>query len=130
MMIKRTGAGTAEDPYVYTPYYLENPSKYAAGAITADYVQLGYTIPGVDGYAKSLSADQRFKFAALTGAVGASSTTYLAAYYYYPRYDVSAVFVGGYWNAGRICSPVYFYLDHHPSHSYFHRLARLFVTRF
>ena len=129
ILIQRAGAGTVEDPYVYTPHYLSDPRKYAAGVITADYVGLRYTLPDVDGYAKTLGFDSRFNFAALTTEVGASSTTYLAGYYYYPRYDVCVVFVGGAWGNGRLCSPVYFYCGNHPSHSAFFRLARLFVTR-
>lgn len=125
VLVQRTGTG----PYVYTPFLLSDPRKYAAGVITADYVELRYKLPGVDGYAKALSFDSRFDHAALTNEIGAASTTYLAAYYYYPRYDVCVVCVGGYWNFGRYCSPVYFFCGHHPSLSYVFRLARLFVTR-
>ena len=128
VLIKRMGTGTAEDPYVYTPYYLSDPRKYAAGAITADFVGLSYKMATVDGYAKALGYDARYKWARLTDDVGASSTTYLAAYYYYPRYDISAVCVGGYFSLGRYCSPAFFYCDPAPSISHFNRLSRLFVT--
>lgn len=129
ILIERTGEGTGESPYIYTPCYLSDPLKYNAGSITSDYVKLSYTIPGVDGYAKTLGYDARYKLARITDAVGASSTTYLAAYYYYPRYAVSAVFVGGCWSNGRNCSPVFFHCYFSPSDSAFYRLARLFVTR-
>jgi hypothetical protein len=126
ILIQQTGSGTTGDPYVYTPYYLKDPRKYNAGTITADYVKLGYTIPGADGYAETLGYDARYKLARLTDAIGASSTTYLAAYYYYPRYAVCVAFVGGGWISGRYCSPVYFYCNNAPSYSNINRLARHF----
>lgn len=129
ILIRRSGTGTTEDPYAYTPHYLPDPRKYAAGAITADYVELSFKLPGVDGYAKMLGTDYRYRFAALTIEVGASSITCLAAYYYYPRYEVCAVFVGGYWPDGRYCSPVCFHCYNRPSPSFIFRLARLFVSR-
>lgn len=129
ILIQRRGAGTTEDPYTYRPYYLPDPRKYAAGVITNDYTELQYDIPSVDGYAKSLWQDSRQKYIGLTKEVGASSTTWLSAYYYYPRYDVCVVFVGGHFNLGRLCSPVYFYCLYPPSASDIHRLARLFVSR-
>ena len=129
ILIERTGEGTGEAPYVYTPHYLPNPTKYSNGAITADYIKLNLSLPGADGYAKSLAADRRFRCIGLTDILGASSTTYLAAYYYYPRYAICVVYVGGYWNNGRACSPVFFLCVYAPSDSYVDRLARLSVTR-
>jgi hypothetical protein len=129
VLIQRTGSGEVGDPYVYTPHYLPDPTKYSGGAITEDYVQLNYSIPGSDGYAKSLGVDPRYRHVALTNEVGASDTTYLSDYYYYPRYEVGVVFVGGYWSGGRRGGPVYFFCGAHPSSSDLYRLARLFVTR-
>jgi len=129
ILIERTGEGTSEDPYVYTPHYLPDPTKYSSGAITTDYIKLNLSLPGVDGYAKSLAADKRFRFIGLTDILGASSATYLAAYYYFPRYAICVVFVGGYWDAGRDCSPVCFGCSVASSASYINRLARLSVTR-
>ena len=94
-LIKRNGTGTTESPYTYRPYFLPDPRKYANGVITSDYVELQYDLPQADGYAKLLGQDSRFKHIGLTKELGAASTTYLAAYYYYPRYDVCVVFVGG-----------------------------------
>lgn len=128
-LIQRNGAGTSEDPYTYTPYIINDPREYANGVITTDYTKLNYNVSPSDGYVKTLGVDSRFKFAALTIEVGASSTTFLAAYFYYPRYDICAVFVGGYWISGRFCSPVFFHCYFAPSDSSFNRLARLFVTR-
>lgn len=41
---------------------------------------------------------------------------------------VCVVFVGGNWNNGRNCSPVYFNCNIHPSNSNINRLARLFIV--
>lgn len=130
ILIERTGEDTAEAPYVYTPHYLTDPTKYSSGEITADYIKLNLSLPGTDGYAKSLAVDKRFKSIGLTDGLGASNATYyLAAYYYYPRYAVCVVSVGGLWNSGRLCSPVFFSCFFAPSDSLFYRLARLSVTR-
>lgn len=129
LLIQRSGVGTTEDPYVYTPHYLPDPTKYAAGAITEDYTKLNLSLPIADGYAKSLGADKRFGFIGLTDMLGAASTTWLAAYYYYPRYEVCAVRVGGGWSLGRLCSPVSFNCASRPSHSHIFYLARLSVRR-
>ena len=102
VLVERTGAGTEGSPYVYTPYYLSDPRKYANGAITADYVKLNYKLPQSDGYAKTLGFDSRYKHVRLTNEVGGSSTTYLAGWYSYPRYDIGAVFAGGGWYGGVI----------------------------
>lgn len=128
-LIKRNGAGTTESPYTYKPHFLSNPRKYSNGTITSDYIEVQYNLPQVDGYVKTLQQDSRYKHLVLTKEVGASSTTYLAAYYYYPRYDICVVFVGGNFIAGRYCSPVYFYCTNTPSNSNFYYLARLFVSR-
>lgn len=126
ILIQRTGT---EGNYTYTPNFLADPRDYAAGVITADYEELDFTLPTSDGYATSLAQDGDHPIAALTDAIGASSTTYLAAYCYYPRYDVCVVFVGGSWLIGRSCSPVYFYCYFRPSYLAIDRLARLFVGR-
>jgi hypothetical protein len=128
LLIKREGAGTTESPYTYTPYFLNDPTLYNAGAITADYIKANFTIPGADGYVMTIGKDSRYPFVFLTTVIGASSTTYAAAYYYYPRYDVCAVRVGGYWDIGRLCSPVYFSCYYAPSDSFILYLARLFVS--
>jgi hypothetical protein len=130
ILIERTGTGTVEDPYVYTPYIINDPRNYANGVITADYTKLNYNISPADGYAKSLGVDSRFKDATLTVEVGASSTSYLSGYYYYPRYDVCVVFVGGNWHYGRRCSPVSFNCNNHPSNSNINRLSRLIYSRY
>lgn len=129
ILIERTGEGTDEDPYVYTPHYLPDPTKYSSGALTADYIKLNLSLPGADGYIKSLAVDKRFRLIGLTDLLGASSTTYLSAYYYYPRYAVCVVSVGGNWSNGRRCSPVYFDCYFAPSDSSLARLARLSVSR-
>lgn len=129
VLIKRSGLGTTEDPYTYRPYILDDARLYSSGAITSDYIELNYDIAQTDGYAKTLGQDLRYPYASLTNEIGASSTTYLSGYYYYPRYAVSVVFAGGGWSYGRGCSPVFFSLLNSPSYSSLYRLARLFVTR-
>lgn len=127
VLVKREGE---EDNYSYIPYYLEDISKYANGALTEDYVRLNYEMAKDNGYAKSLGIDERFEHVRLTDEIGASSTTYLAAYYYIvSSYDLRAVFVGGTLSLGANCSPVYFSCHLSPSHSHWNRLSRLFVTR-
>ena len=129
ILIQRTGAGTVESPYVYTPFYLPDPRKYSNGVITADYIELNFKLSSTDGYAKTFGIDSRYKWIGLTKEVGASSTTYLAAYYQFPRYDVCVVCVGGGFNHGRSCSPVCFSCDSAPSGSSIARVSRLFVSR-
>lgn len=128
ILIQRTGQGTPESPYVYTPHYLEDPTKYNAGTLTADYVKLRFTLPGTDGYGKSLGVDSKYRLIGITDTLGASTTTYLADYYYYPRYEICVVVVGGNWYSGRSCGPVYFNCVYPPGDSSINRLARLFVA--
>ena len=117
-----------EDNGDHQPYLLKDPKKYNNGTITADYVKLGYTVSKTEGYAKTLGTDPEYPFAAITNQVGASSNTYLGAYYWTSTNPITVAFVGGNWNAGRVCSPVCFSLGDTPSDSYVDRLARLLVT--
>lgn len=117
-----------EDNGDHQPYLLKDPKKYNNGTLTEDYVKLGYTVSKTEGYAKTLGVDSEYPFAAITNQVGASSNTYLSAYYWTSTNPITVAFVGGYWNAGRICSPVSFYLTDTPSSSAVYRLARLLVT--
>ena len=117
-----------EDNGDHQPYLLKDPKKYLNGTITADYVKLGYTVSKTEGYAKTLGVDSEYPFAAITNQVGASSNTYLSAYYWTSTNPITVAFVGGYWISGRACSPVCFTLTATPSSSYVHRLARLLVT--
>lgn len=118
-----------EGAYEYYPHYLEDPTKYAAGALTDDYTKLSYKVGDTGGYAKTLGMDKRFPHVRLTDEVGASSTTYLAAYYWAPNGDTRVPFVGGFLHNGRHCSPVCFYCNISPSNSHWFRLSRLFVSR-
>lgn len=124
VLVKKEGD---EGPYI--PYYLEDPTKYVNGDITDDYVKLSYKLADKNGYVKTLGRDERFKHVRLPNRVGASSSTYLAAYYWIQNSPlVRAVFAGGYWNDGRTCSPVSFHCNDSPSNSALGRLSRLFVT--
>ena len=110
------------------PYLLKVPKKYNNGTLTGDYVKLDYTVPKESGYAKTLGVNPKYPFAAITNEIGASSNTYLSAYYYTNTNPLTVAFVGGHWGDGRACSPVGFYLLCTPSYSGVDRLARLFVT--
>ena len=109
-------------------YWLSDPKKYNDGNITSDYIKLNYEVPSTEGYAKTLGVDKKYPFAAITNEVGASSNTYLGAYYYTNTNPITVGFVGGDWYNGRHCSPVYFCLAVTPSYSIVDRLARLFVS--
>lgn len=128
LLVKRYGAGTEAEPYTYKYEYLPEPWKYANGTITADYIEANYELPGTDGYAKTISEDSRYPFLIGTTELGAGSTNYAAAYFYYSRNAVSAVRVGGTVFNGRNCSPVFFYLNDTPSYSSWNSRARLFVS--
>ena len=129
VLVQRSG----EDPdYVYTPYYLPDPTKYAAGAITPDYVPLNYGMAGSSGYVTELGRDDRFPHVMLPVAVGGSSTTYFSDYYWYPANPdsngVTAVSAGGAWTSGRNSGPFFVYSYSSPSSSYVYRRARLLTT--
>lgn len=128
MLVKREGEAA---PYSHIPYYLPDPTKYAAGALTADYIRLNYETAKENGYAKTLGIDPEYPHVRLPDAVGASSTTYLSAYFYIKNdpVEIRAVFVGGTLSFGRYCSPVAFLCDIASSHSYWYRASRLFVSR-
>lgn len=113
---------------VYNIYYLKDPKKYNNGTLTSDYVKLKYSIHATDGWAKNLGIDNQYPIAAITKEIGASSTTYLSAYYWSGTNPTTVAFVGGSWYYGRHCSPVCFDLRTSPSYSTVDRLARLFVT--
>ncbi len=88
--------------YRYRAQYLPDAEKYNNGAITEDYIELDFDMPTSDGYAKTFTKDKRYPVI-MPSEIGAGSTTYHAAYYYYPRADVTALRVGGDLNRGRRC---------------------------
>lgn len=115
----------AEGSYTYHMAYLPDPTKYAAGVVSADYVELDYQMPGVDGYVKEWNVDKRYPWIRMAKTLGASHTTYYADYYYFSRTAVNAVVVGGDLNDGRSAGPCYFHCSHAPSYSSWYRRARL-----
>lgn len=130
VLVQRSG----DDPdFIYTPYYLPDPTKYVAGDITEDYIPLNYEMPGENGYTTELGRDDRFSHVMLPTAVGGSSTTHFSDYYYYPgspnAAGVTAVYAGGTWNTGRPYGPFYVSAYRSPSSSVVARRARLFVSR-
>ena len=128
VLIQRIGAGTPEDPYIYNAYKLKDPTLYNNGAIDGNWIKVDYNLSPSDGYVTQMGKDPKNPSVRMPVAVGGASTTYYAAHYYFGRYAVSAVFVGGFWADGRRCSPVCFALYHAPSSSSVNRLARLFVS--
>ena len=118
-----------EGSYEYYAHYLEDPTKYAAGVLTEDYTKLAYKVGDTTGYVKTLGIDSRFPHVRFPDEVGASSTTYLASYFWAPNGDIRVPFVGGTLNNGRNCSPVFFDCSLSPSYVRWSRLARLFVNR-
>lgn len=114
-----------EGSYTYHMAYLPDPTKYAAGSVSGDYVELDYQMPGSDGYVKEWNVDERYPFIRMAKTLGASSTTYYADYYYYSRIAVSAVIVGGRLDSGRSAGPCYFNCYSAPSSSNWYRRARL-----
>lgn len=129
VLFQRHGAGTAEDPYTYTTHYLPDPTKYSGGAITEDYVQLGYGIPVQDGYSTALGLDERFPWVRIPSAIGGSTTTYYSDYYQYPRYAVTAGRLGGVWLSWDSAGPAYWSCNNAPSYSGVYCRARLSFHR-
>lgn len=115
---------TNEDgTYRYRAQYLPDPAKYSNGAITDDYIELDFDMASVDGYTKTFTKDKRYPVI-MPSEIGAGSTTYHSAYYYYPRYDICALRVGGTLSAGRFCGS-YFNCSTTPAHAGWDHLARL-----
>ena len=114
-----------EGNYKYHMAYLPDPTKYAGGTVSSDYVQLDFEMPGQDGYVKELGKDPRYPFIRVTKTIGGSSSTYYADYYWYGRNAVNAVLAGGNLNDGRGCGPRSFYCNNAPSTSSWYRRARL-----
>ena len=129
VLFKREGAGTTEDPYTYEIYFLADPTKYATGAITADYTKLIFNLPQADGYVTKLGIDSRFPFLRIPSQIGGATTTYYSDYYYYPRNAVCAADVGGHWDYGAAAGPCCWSCAHAPSYSNVFRRARLSFHR-
>lgn len=129
VLFKREGAGTTEDPYKYDIYFLTDPTKYAAGTITADYTKLNFRLPGTNGYVKKLGYDSRFPFVRIPTESGASKTTYYSDNYYVPAYDVTAALVGGSWYVGTLGGPCFWYCNSAPLASHVAYRARLSYHR-
>lgn len=98
----------------HAPSILLDPTKYAAGAISADYNALSYTVPTSNGYAVEMGFDPDYPFARVTKAVGGSSTTYFADYFYQSA-GVRALLVGGHVDTGRGAGSRFFYVSVSPS---------------
>lgn len=115
----------SEGNYKYYMNYLPDPTKYAGGTVSSDYVKLSYEMAKDGGYVKELGKDKRYPFIRMTSVVGGSSTTYYADYYWPAQSAVCAVLAGGTLNDGRGCGSRYFNCNAAPSYSDWHRRARL-----
>ena len=72
------------------PYYCDDPTKYQWTSAT-DYNKLDtLTLPG-EGWAVKLQADERAPWLQITAAVGGSSGTYLADYFFINKAGVRIV---------------------------------------
>jgi hypothetical protein len=108
----------------HAPSILLDPTKYAAGAINADYKPLSYTVPTANGYATEMGFDPDYPFARITKAVGGSSSTYFADYFY-QNTGVRALLVGGFVPNGRIAGSRFFSVYDSPSAAYWYFGAAL-----
>ena len=115
----------SEGNYKYYMNYLPDPTKYAGGTVSSDYVKLSYEMAKDGGYVKELGKDKRYPFIRMTSVVGGSSTTYYADYYWPAQSAVCAVIAGGDLSSGRDYGSRYFYYDNAPSYSNWSRRARL-----
>ena len=115
----------SEGNYKYYMNYLPDPTKYAGGTVSSDYVKLSYEMAKDGGYVKELGKDKRYPFIRMTSVVGGSSTTYYADYYWPAQSAVCVVIAGGDLINGRSCGSRCFYCSVAPSSSSWSRRARL-----
>ena len=84
---------------------------------------MDFDMATADGYTKTFTKDKRYPVIMPT-EIGAGSMTYHSAYYYYPRYDICALRVGGALTNGRYCGSC-FYCNYTPAAAHWFNLARL-----
>lgn len=95
LLFKRKGSGTADNPYSYEVYYIENPNNYSGG-ITANYQKIGYDLATKEGYISKAGYDERYPFIMLPTETDGSSATYYADYFDFETTQTVAVAgVGG-----------------------------------
>lgn len=110
ILTARTGAGTADSPYVYEAYYLPDTREYT-GSINQKYIKLSYNIPGQVGMIAKLGYDKRYPFIRMPEKVGGSSVTYYGDGYWTPGGNANAVAVGGGLNDGAAAGPTCFHCE-------------------
>ena len=92
------------------PYYCDDPTKYQWTSAT-DYTKLDtLTLPG-EGWAVKLQADERAPWLQITAAVGGSSGTFLADYFWINKSGVRIVRRGAYSSGGGGAGPFCVYLS-------------------
>ncbi len=84
-----------EEEYRVRMWYLPIPTAYREGALTGDYIECDFDMPTKNGYVKGMRTDTRYPFLMAPYTLGGSATTYSASYYYFPKRDISALYVGG-----------------------------------
>lgn len=125
ILFKREGSGTADDPYSYGIYYLQDPTQYSNGQLTDNYTKLSFKLPTADGFVKKLGFDSRFPWLRIPCETGGTAATWYADYYYHPAYAVTAAHVGGHWYSGNYGGPCQWFCGTVPSDDYVFRRARL-----
>lgn len=88
----------------------DNPTQYASNVFASPYQQLAYPNGAADGYAVTMGYDVTHPEAEFaTGVAGGSSSTYYSDYYYQTTGQRVAR-VGGRWDSGAGCGPVFWSL--------------------
>ena len=76
-----------------------NAADYASNVFASPYLQLGYVNGATDGYVTAMGYDANYPYAAWSTAVGGSSSTHYADFYYQAT-GQRVAFVGGHWGGG------------------------------
>lgn len=128
LLVGRSGGGTTDDPYIFRLYYLPKPEAYDSGKLTDDYIAANFTVPSVDGYIKTLSADSRYPHLFGPSELCASANTYISSYFYRPKNAVNSVFTGGNFSLGKM-GGILFFCSHSPTGYYTYYAGRLYLDR-
>jgi hypothetical protein len=88
----------------------KNAAQYASNLFAAPYEQLSYMTALVEGHATAMGHDPNRPFAAVTSAVGGSSTTFYSDYYFRAAGQRVAM-LGGRWNSGSFAGLSFWHLN-------------------
>lgn len=87
-----------------------NRDDYASNVFAAPYERLGYANSDANGYIVETGSDPEHLYAEFPEAVGGSSSTYYADYYY-QNTSQRIAHVGGYWSGGLVAGPSFWRLS-------------------